>query len=82
MEVLLFLMSPITILLQLLHHQYGDPGEHALLGAVSTGSSSGADGGGVAEEEEEELPPGGLLRHHHGAQRRSPYSLLQVKTGS
>lgn len=64
------------ILFQLLYHQYGEP---ALLGAVSSVSHAGDDGRGVAEEEKKELPPGGLLCHHYVSQRRSSYSLLQVK---
>lgn len=74
-------MPPITILVQLLCHQYGYPGEQSLLGAVSSLSGTGDDGRGVAEEEEEELPPGGLLRHHYLAQHWSPRSLLQVING-
>lgn len=69
----------ITLFLKLLLHQYGDPRQHSLLGAVPSDSDSGDDRG-VAEEEEEELSPGGLLRHHYVAQCWSPHSLLQVKT--
>ena len=74
----LFSMSPIMILLQQLTQQCGRPGEHALLGTVSSASCTGDDGRWVAEEKEEELPLGGILHRHHAAQYRSPLCLLQV----
>lgn len=71
-------MSSIVVIILFAFYQSSFPGEHSLLGAVSSLSEPEDDRGGQAASEEEELAAGGVLCRRYDAQHWSPRGLIQV----